>query len=246
MQKSKDWFETWFDSPYYHILYQNRDLEEAKHFISKLFSLSELKDKEKVLDLACGKGRHAYQMSKYAPYVLGLDLSINSINEANKEYAHNGLNFDQHDMRDVYAENTFDLVCNLFTSFGYFDSEEENKSVFTSVHKMLKAGGYFVFDFMNTDKVTKNLVAQEQKHLSGIDFEIKKEIANHFILKDISFEVAGSAYHFQEKVFVLPFEKAHAWLKSTGFNVVAIYGDYELNPYDNINSDRMVFIAQKK
>lgn len=244
MKKEKDWYETWFDSPFYHILYQHRDLEEAASFIANLFGLSYLKGVNQVLDLACGKGRHAFQMSKYAPYVLGLDLSANSIAAANNQFAHPGLNFAQHDMREVYGESTFDLVCNLFTSFGYFKSDQENKSVFEAIYQTLKPEGYFVFDFMNTDKVTQDLVPFEVKVLSDIQFQITKQVKDGFILKDIAFIHEGQAYQFQEQVCVLPFQKVESWLIDAGFKIMDTFGDYKLNPYSN-DSNRMIFIAQK-
>ena len=118
------WFAHWFDSPYYHLLYKNRDNEEAQVFINKLVSHFKIPKKSKILDIACGKGRHATYFNKKGMDVMGVDLSHNSINSAKK--AENAtLKFAVHDMRKVFQKNRFDIVTNLFTSFGYFEKDEE-------------------------------------------------------------------------------------------------------------------------
>ncbi len=80
----KEWFASWFDSPFYHILYKNRDDEEAQQFISNLIQHIHLKKNAKVMDLACGKGRHARMLHQEGLRVLGVDLSPNSISAAKK------------------------------------------------------------------------------------------------------------------------------------------------------------------
>src|SRR5690554_6600617 len=133
MAKQKaEWFETWFDTPYYHILYQNRDFSEAEKFINNLLDYLKLPKDANCLDLACGKGRHSVFLNKKGLQVTGVDLSENSIQEA-KPFENETLKFDTHDMREVYKKNTYDIVFNLFTSFGYFDSSEDNLKVLKSV-----------------------------------------------------------------------------------------------------------------
>ena len=132
----KEWFAEWFNTEYYHILYKDRDEDEANRFISNLISFLNIPKNSKLLDLACGKGRHSKILNSFSYDVLGVDLSENSILEAKKETTAI-LRFETHDMRKVIPKLKFAAVFNLFTSFGYFDSPEENQKVCSSVSEML-------------------------------------------------------------------------------------------------------------
>lgn len=119
----KEWFSSWFDTPYYHTLYKNRDYEEASLFIDNVSNFLKLKQSTVCWDLCCGKGRHSIYLNKKGFRVIGTDLSEQSICEAN-ESANETLEFYQHDMRKLFRTNYFDVVFNLFTSFGYFEKEK--------------------------------------------------------------------------------------------------------------------------
>ena len=121
------WFASWFDTPYYHILYKDRNYREAQIFMDNLTHYLNLPEHAKVLDLACGKGRHSIYLNQLGFRVLGVDLSENSIEIANKN-ANDTLNFKVHDMREPIKEQ-FDAVFNLFTSFGYFENDDDNLKI---------------------------------------------------------------------------------------------------------------------
>ena len=148
MSNNNNWFASWFDSPHYHILYKNRDFKEAEFFLQNLTEYLKPKPENKILDLACGAGRHSIFLNNLGYNVTGVDLSPNSIKTAS-ESSKERLNFDVHDMREIYKENSFDFVLNMFTSFGYFESDEENVKMLNSVEKTLKPNGTFVLDFFN-------------------------------------------------------------------------------------------------
>ncbi|MFM9005057.1 MAG: class I SAM-dependent methyltransferase, partial [Flavobacteriales bacterium] len=114
----KEWFASWFDSPYYHLLYQHRDDNEAKQFIGHLIEVLHLPQGAKVLDLACGKGRHSITLAQMGYNVTGADLAANSIASAEQSSAalpFNDLRFLVHDMRQPIPGATFKAVFNLFT-----------------------------------------------------------------------------------------------------------------------------------
>ena len=117
--QSEDWFKTWFDTEYYHLLYKDRNDAEADVFIKHLFHSLNLKKEATVLDLACGKGRHSLVINELGFNVTGVDLSENSIKEASK-CENEKLSFAVNDMRMPLEGQNFDVVVNLFTSFGYF------------------------------------------------------------------------------------------------------------------------------
>ncbi|MGV3630095.1 MAG: class I SAM-dependent methyltransferase [Bacteroidota bacterium] len=240
-----NWFESWFDSPYYHLLYANRDYSEAEFFIGNLVTKLKLKAGAAVLDLACGKGRHAFSLSGYDLDVLGLDLSPNSIGEARK-LTHDSLHFDVHDMREVYPGHQFDVVFNLFTSFGYFDDSGENLKVLKSVHAMLLPGGKLIIDFMNAAKTIRELVEQEVKTVEGVDFHIERVYDGKHIFKHIRFSDKGTDFHFTERVQALQLNDFKSLLEEAGFELSHTYGNYALDPFDSSASPRLILEAQKR
>ena len=240
-----EWFEEWFNTPFYHVLYQDRNEEEAEHFVSNLIDFLKVKKDKSILDLACGKGRHAVFLNKKGLHVLGADLSVNSIADA-KKYENDDLRFMVHDMREVIPNQKFDYIFNLFTSFGYFDTQKDNLKMLQSVHTMLNDGGKVIIDFMNVHKVLANLVAEEVKSIDGIDFHITRKFDGMHILKTISFGHTGQSYSYTERVQGLTKEDFENLLKKTDFKVEAIFGDFNLNAYNSETSDRLILIASKK
>ena len=133
---NKDWFIDWFNTTYYHTLYQHRDESEACRFIDNLCAHLKIESGAKILDLACGKGRHAIHLAKKGYQTTGVDLAKQSIDKA-KENTIANVSFDVHDMRNTYIKNGFDYVFNLFTSFGYFETKNENIEVQSTSHPYL-------------------------------------------------------------------------------------------------------------
>lgn len=245
IRKEMEWFENWFDSEYYHKLYNNRDDNEANQFIEKLLNEINLHPKAVVLDLACGKGRHSLFLNKKGFITTGVDLSENSISAANS-YKNDTLHFEVGDMRSSFCESKFDAIFNLFTSFGYFDSKEENLKVLNSIETMLKQNGIFVIDFMNASKVIKNLVKQETKAIENISFNLSRSIENGNIIKKIDFNDNGKSFHFEEKVQALVLADFEFLINQTNLKIDTIFGDYNLNEFDEKNSDRLIIVGRKK
>jgi 2-polyprenyl-3-methyl-5-hydroxy-6-metoxy-1,4-benzoquinol methylase len=243
LMEKKEWFASWFDTAYYHILYRSRDEHEAERFIKKLVDFLGIKSGAKVLDLACGKGRHAKTLSELNLKVTGLDLSENSIQKA-KLLECSNLNFDVHDMRTAYP-GKFEVIFNLFTSFGYFDDQKDNERVIQAVHSMLSPNGLFVIDFMNAHKVIRNLVPSELKTIDGIKFQIERTVQNGHIIKNIDFTDQGSSFHFQEKVQTLTVSDFRRLLQTNGFEITNLFGNYDLGTYDEYDSDRLIIIAKR-
>lgn len=243
------WFETWFDTPYYHILYNDRDFAEAENFISLLTNYLALEKDSKIIDLACGKGRHSLFLNQMGFNVLGLDLSKESILH-NNTFQNITLQFKVHDMRkeifpEISAEKA-DAVFNLFTSFGYFENKNDDKKVFQSVSTSLAENGYFVLDFLNEKWVKNTLVAEEITTKEDIQFTIRKSIADQHIIKDITFEIDGKAHHFYEKVKLHSLEDIGAYAEEFGFERLKTFGNYQLEQFDLENSPRCINIFQKR
>jgi SAM-dependent methyltransferase len=238
------WFKDWFNTSYYHTLYGQRDENEAKLFINNLLNFLNPHDGARFLDLACGKGRHSFDLSSHGYSVCGVDLSNESISEA-KILANSKLEFDVHDMRKPYKQAYFDYVCNLFTSFGYFEKQDDNLLTLSAVCQELKPKGVFVQDFFNAHKVQKNLLPYELKSIDGIDFEITKEITDKRVIKTIRFNDQNEDFEFQEKVSLFDLENFKSMYQESGLKLLHVFGDYQLNAFDIENSDRLILIAQK-
>lgn len=238
------WFQNWFNSPYYHILYNKRDDEEAELFIDNLCALLMPGTQDKILDIACGRGRHAIYLNKKGYDVVGIDLSEESIKHASV-YENTHLHFLKHDMRNLFYINYFDIALNLFTSFGYFDTDRDNQNAMHSFASSLKTGGYLVLDFMNTQKVIDQLVIREKKTCNKIEFDIHRKVEGNAIIKEISFEDRDKKYAYKEQVQALKRVDFERYFQAEKLEVIHVFGNYELQPYDEHRSDRMIFICRK-
>ncbi|MCF6280510.1 MAG: class I SAM-dependent methyltransferase [Flavobacteriaceae bacterium] len=244
MNTSTDWFASWFDTDFYHILYKNRDDKEAQLFMTNLVSFLELKKGAKILDLACGKGRHSVFLNSLGFDVVGADLSQNSIAFA-KQYENETLEFVQHDMR-VTFETKFDAIFNLFTSFGYFVDDSEDINVLKNIKNGLKDRNSFaVIDFVNINKAIKNLIVKETIHRDTITFNITRKVENGFIIKNIEVISDDESYTYFERVKCLDFEKIKAYLETVGLKLRAVFGDYNLQEYNEENSNRLLLILSR-
>ena len=237
---TKAWYASWFDTTYYHTLYKDRDHEEAQVLIENLVQYLNLGEEAKVLDLACGKGRHSIYLNELGYDVTGVDLSPNSIAAA-KAHENDTLHFAVHDMREPMTEK-FDAVMNLFTSFGYFDQEEDNIKTLKAIQSSLNEYGLAVMDFMNVDKVIPNLVAEETKEVDGIVFQMKRRYEDGFIIKDIAFEADGEQHHYTERVRALRLEDFERMMNENDIYLLDVFGDYKLRKFYRNESDRLIMI----
>ena len=238
------WYVDWFNSPYYHLLYNNRNLDEASFFIDNLCASLQLQPSARLWDIACGKGRHAIAFNKKGFHVTGTDLSSNSIREALLS-SNPTLDFYVHDMREPFRVNYFDAVFNLFTSIGYFKNFNDNFMVFKHVSQALKPEGYFVIDFFNSEKVEDNLHADYIEKRGSIDFHIRKKITNNTVLKCIDFVHNNRDYHFEEYVSLLKKADFENFAAKAGLQLFRVFGDYQLRAFDPQSSDRLILIFKK-
>lgn len=238
--QQSNWFASWFDTPYYHILYKDRNYREAQIFMDNLTHYLNLPEKAKVLDLACGKGRHSIYLNQLGFDVIGADLSENSIEEANKN-ANATLHFEVHDMREPF-EAKFDAIFNLFTSFGYFENDSDNLKTLVAIKNSLTEYGFAVIDFMNANQVIANLVPEEIKTVDGIDFHIKRYVKDNHIYKEIDFEDKGEKFHFTEKVKALTLVDFQEMMQQAGIYLLDIFGDYKLKKFHKSTSERLIMI----
>lgn len=252
------WYASWFDTPYYHILYRDRDHVEAGAFMRRLTKHLQLDKNAHILDLACGRGRHSMYLNQLGYRVTGVDLSDRSIafakaelkkTSSNKKKLNNDkellpvdlsrIEFHVHNMTIPY-HHKFDAVLNLFTSFGYFEDQKDNLKTIKAIKANLKPGGWGVIDFMNVPYVIKNLVNEDTKTEQGITFYNSRRFENDFIFKDIKFTDNNHDYHFTERVSALTLTDFKNFLTAADLELNAVYGDYLLSEYDEKTSERLI------
>jgi SAM-dependent methyltransferase len=242
----KNWYEKWFSNKYYLEIYSHRDEKEARDIINLIQRHVPLSTNAKVLDVCCGAGRHSIELARRGYSVTGFDLSSYLISQAKESLSKTKdadlkVEFLIKDMKNFSFSNEFDAAINVFTSFGYFETDEENFKVFENVKKSLKPGGYFVFDFINPDNLRKTLVSESEDVYDGVKILQKRHIENNFVYKDI---YIGSE-KYTERLRLYNTDDINTVFKTLGFEVKKTFGDYYGNAFDRENSKRMVYICKK-
>lgn len=241
---NRSWYRTWFNSRYYHLLYRDRDEEEARIFIQKLISYLGPDLEDHFLDLACGKGRHSRTIAKLGFRVTGADLSEENIKAA-KKHENDRLKFIRHDMREAIGIESFNYVVNLFTSFGYFETIEENEAVLDAIYKELKPKGKVVIDFLNVHQVVSGLVPSEERVIDGVKFNISREVDGESILKKIRIDDGGKTMEYEERVKALSKMDFIGMFHRRNLEIIDTFGNYHLDKFDVSESPRLIIIGRK-
>ncbi len=249
---SSPWFEEWFNHPLYLEVYSHRDSDEAARCVQTILSLSGLEHKEltslSVLDIACGAGRHALELARLGCTVTGNDLSPFLLEEARREAVKNQLQLTLTccDMRHIPADAHFDLVVQLFTSFGYFERKEDDRLVLGKAYRALKEGGWYVLDLLNPVPLARNLVPHSQKTVGNIFILEKRAFEDDRITKTITITPPkGEQLTFSESVRLYGKNKILLMLLEAGFSVVSIAGNYQGEPFIENDSPRMMLFCRK-
>lgn len=240
------WFKDWFNSPYYHQLYFNRDEQEAGAFIDRLISHLKPPAKSLMLDVACGKGRHSIHLAKMGFDVTGIDLSEDSIDVA-LQYQTDKLHFFRHDMRLPFWINYYDYAFNFFTSFGYFNTQRENDNAIRTIAQSLKPNGIFVMDYLNVQYSADKLIPHLTKIIDNVSYTITKWQDEKYFFKKIEIEDGQlkKPLVYTEKVAKFSLANFTAMFAKQGLVINEIFGDYHFTPYDTTTSPRLILIASK-
>ena len=249
MTTSDNWFESWFDSPLYEQLYANRDDAEAAKLTSWIAELLPPEQHPEVLDMGCGRGRHSLLLAGKGYRVTGVDLSPRAVETARRKAAESNITnvrFLTGDMR-TWQGGPFHVVCNLFTSFGYFENDDDNMRVIRNMQANLKEGGWLVMDYLNPEYVRGNLVSEEKFTIGDMVCEIHRSIEKDMVVKSISFIPSdGRPYrHFQERVKLYDTDWFVGAFSGQDMAIKDILGDYQGGDYDPLSSRRMLMVISK-
>lgn len=241
-----EWYKDWFNSSYYHKLYFERDESEAQRFISKLVGHLKPAAGSRMLDIACGRGRHSRFLASKGFDVTGIDISFDSIAYA-KRFESENLHFYQHDMRLPSWINYYDYAFNFFTSFGYFNTRREHDDAVRTIAQSLRKNGMLLFDYLNVHYVEERLVHNEVKEIDGTKYEIHRWHDESYFFKRIIVRDAAleKPIDYTEKVAKFSLGDFTDMLSFQKMQVSEVFGDYELNPYDVKKTPRLIVIAKK-
>ena len=241
------WYKDWFNSTFYHKLYFERDDKEASDFIRRLISHLNPAAGSRMFDVACGRGRHSKILAAYGYQVTGIDLSPDSIADAQKN-GNGNPEFYVHDMRLPFLINYFDYAFNFFTSFGFFKTRREHDDVIRTIANSLKPGGVLIFDYLNVHYAEERLVHNEVKEIGGTVYEIHRwSDESHFFKKIIVKDKSLSQpIEYTEQVAKFSLHDFIDMLSFRQIQVEEVFGNYQLNNYDIRKTPRLIIKAVKQ
>lgn len=238
------WFNGWFSTPWYQILYSHRDAADAAGLVLPLIEKGGLRPGQRVLDMACGRGRHAAVFARAGMRVTGIDISEVSIADAAREVPE--AEFVVHDIRVPYASMHFDAVVCLFTSLGYSDDRADDHQAVAAGALALKPDGLFVLDLLNGELVTQQLVPQEEQVIDGVEFRIERMLEGTDIVKRIRVQQGDIQEDFEERVHAWKLPEVIAMVEEAGLELEDITDGTCQQPFQPDRSDRIIAWARKR
>lgn len=242
--RKKEWFETWFNSPYYRICYDLDHKPVEEDFLHRMVHITSLDKGARVLDLGCGLGKDALYLESLGYDVTGIDLSHGNIKEA-LALESESLGFYQHDMRSAFWINYYDCVFNLFTSFGFFESHVDHVNWLVNSRKTLKENGKIIIDFMNVDFVAEHIDAEQKFSKGLIDFIVNSKIIDGQLIKEIKIIDGEHCYFFEEHIRAFTLDDFEIMFGEAGLKIDRVYGNYNLDPFDNNTAERLIISGSK-
>lgn len=242
-----EWFEEWFNTEEYLSVYRHRNEDDAKNLFKLILDNIELKTGSKILDFACGAGRHSILFAKAGFDVTAVDISDNllSVGRRNSEDLGLKINFIKSDLRTFSDQEKYNLVINLFTSFGYFETDEENAMVLKIAYQHLFENGYFILDFFNVFYLRNNIIPISYDKIDDGIIKQTRVFEKGRIIKKIMIAKRGLEKHYMESVRGYAKEELVSMLLESGFRIYNTFGDYDGKSFHALNSPRIIIIAKK-
>jgi len=241
------WFEDWFADQRYLQLYSHRNLAEADQAVELIVRRSRLRPPAQVLDLACGAGRHAVALAARGFGVTAVDLSATLLDAARANArSHNvQIEFVQRDMRHLDFTGRFDLVAQLFTSFGYFATREEDAQVLHRVRSALRTGGWYALDLIDPAWLHEHIVPENMTWMEGASVLERRTIEGDRVVKRIEIRGDdGNVAHFSEQVRLYEPQEIDTMLRAAALEPVEWMGTYDGQPFDPATSPRMLILCR--
>lgn len=243
----KEWFRDWFSSDEYLGVYSHRNNQDAKKFLELILERTNLSQDARILDAACGAGRHTIYLASKGFRVTGFDLSKTLLMKAKAGLNEKSLYADLFcaDLRNVCLRPRFDLILNLFTSFGYFKSDEENFRFVKIAYNLLNENGVYILDYLNMNYLSENLIHKTIKVIGHKKITEQRKIEEGRVVKEILIENGEIKNSFFESVQLYSKEKIVNEFEKIGFSVKELFGDYTGLPFDENKSPRLILFFKK-
>ena len=243
------WYEEWFDRAEYELVYSHRNDSEASSLLDTIEKLVAPQPGAKILDVGCGRGRHAIAMAQRGYKLTGIDLSEKSIAAARERARAENLDicFEVMDMRVPYCSGCFDGVVNLFTAFGYFESTGEHRQALSAMAQAIRPNGWFVQDFLNAPYVENTLIPFDENEKNGSAVRQRRWIEDRRINKKITLQKIGASNEqettFTESVALLSLADFQSLYREVGLEIFATLGTYSGEEYTS-QSPRLIILAR--
>ena len=242
------WYAQWFDRSEYETVYAARNDSDAELMIKCIVDATSLPTGSSVLDVACGRGRHARAFARHGYRVTGIDLSPRAIETARRLARQEQLEieFEEGDMRVAPCTDCFDLVVNLFTSFGYFEKDADHLKSIKAMATAMKEDAWLVQDFMNVDYVVADLVPVDERREGALRVVQRRWVDGPRLVKEITLKQAGSPDQvFQESVRLLRLSDFERMYKAVGLVIEHVLGDVQGSEYSP-ESPRLIMFARSR
>lgn len=242
-----EWYKRWFGEEYL-LVYEHRDILEAERDTGFIERVMKLRGGERILDLCCGPGRHDFPLARRGYSVVGLDYSMPMLRIARNAVGPDAVYpcYVRADARDIpFREGVFDVVLNLFTSFGYFD-DEGNRGLLRSIARLLRDGGKYYIDYLNPPNLLARLEPETVREKDGVTVIERRKVddTGNRVEKTIILRSGRLEQVFQESVRLYTCEEMRGMLEDAGLSVEGVFGSTGGDPYGE-SSGRMIFWGKK-
>ena len=246
MSSKTPWYDEAFRGEYLD-LYAHRDDASARAEVRWLLETLELPAEAKILDLACGDGRHLRAFQSMGSIALGLDRSRDLLRRAREKGTESQLL--RGDLRKLPFTRSFDLITLFFTSFGYFPEEAEDLAVLNSISAALRDGGQVMIDFLNAAVVRESLVPESEKRIAGMKLSERRRISEdgRRVQKTVTIIGPGEERRsYREDVRLYELDDFEGMFAKVGLRSVASFGSLSGERFDASRSPRLVILACKE
>lgn len=248
-ENQNEWFA---DEEFWNRWFRPELEKREQEQIDKISSLLEIEKESDILDLGCGRGRHARELAARGHNVTGVDIDEKNIKiarekaEADEEVLQ--YNFIKDDMREFKKEKEFDIILSLFSSFGYFKEEKENEKVLKNAYESLRSGGKLLIDVKGKEVIAGMFEKRGWHELDDKYLLEKREIQDDWKYIHTKWTFISpqekNINEYKSTIRLYSAAELESKLKKIGFSQIEIYGSFEGDPY-NEEAERTLVIAQK-